>query len=161
MRQKSKAYLETTIASYATARLSRILIIAAQQQYTQAWLERFPDRYDGYVSDLVVDEASEGDVEAATRRLEKIKGLALLPVDQEARDLAGALLRVGCIPTNAAADAMHVAVAAVNGMDYLVTWNCTHINNATMRERIAACCASLGYRCPVICTPQELEVNDD
>ena len=158
---RQKAYLETTIVSYGTAKLSRVLMIAAQQQYTQMWLERFAHHYDGYVSDLVVDEASEGDAEAAARRLEKLRGLAVLPVDQEARDLALALLKVGCIPAKAAADAMHVAVAAVNGMDYLVTWNCTHINNATMRQRIVACCAALGYRCPVICTPQELEVDDD
>jgi hypothetical protein len=51
---------------------------------------------------------------------------------------------------------MHIAVAAVNGMAYLVTWNCTHIANATLRSQIEAVCRRVGYEPPVICTPREL-----
>ncbi len=70
--------------------------------------------------------------------------------------LAARLLEAGAIPRTAAEDAFHVAVATVNGIDYLVTWNCKHIANATMRTRIEAVCAGAGYDAPVICTPEEL-----
>jgi hypothetical protein len=53
-------------------------------------------------------------------------------------------------------DALHIAVATVQGIEYLLTWNCTHIANAAMRPRIEAICRSLGYEPPTICTPQEL-----
>ena len=161
MRQKPKAYLETSVISYATGRLSRQLMVAAQQQYTTEWLEKFPLRYDGFVSELVRDEARDGDPEAAARRLAKADGFHLLILDEESRRLSREFLRCGSFPAKAVADSLHVGIAAANGMDFLVTWNCTHINNAIVRPRIEACCHALGYRCPVICTPQELEVDDD
>ena len=74
----------------------------------------------------------------------------------EVEALAAALLREVPLPERAAADALHIAVAAVNGVSFLVTWNCTHIANATLRPRIEAVCRRLGYEPPVICTPQEL-----
>ena len=62
------------------------------------------------------------------------------------------------------ADALHIAVAAVNGMDYLLTWNCKHIANVALRLRIEAVCRAAGYEPPLICTPEELPMgssNDD
>jgi hypothetical protein len=52
-------------------------------------------------------------------------------------------------------DALHIAVATVHGMDYLLTWNCTHIANAITRPKIELICRVAGYEPPVICTPPE------
>jgi hypothetical protein len=60
------------------------------------------------------------------------------------------------MPPKAEVDAYHIAIAAVNGMDYLITWNCSHIANAGMWTRIDNICRSLGFEPPIICTPQEL-----
>jgi hypothetical protein len=60
------------------------------------------------------------------------------------------------LPERAAVDALHIAVAAVHGMDYLLTWNCTHIANAALRDPIESVCRAHGYEPPAICTPEEL-----
>jgi hypothetical protein len=159
MRPKQKAYLETTILSFAAGRLSGNLITAAKQQFTQAWIESFLKEYDCYVSDAVVTECLRGDAEAAQRRQAFLRRIRILDVDDAALTLAEFLVKSQSMPAKAGMDALHVATSAVNGMDYLVTWNCTHINNAAMRPKIEAACRTGGYRCPVICTPMELEVT--
>ena len=73
----------------------------------------------------------------------------------EANELAKRLLRDEIIPAVAADDATHVALAA-HRMDFLLTWNCTHINNHNIRARIQPACAAVGLVCPDICTPAEL-----
>jgi hypothetical protein len=97
-----------------------------------------------------------GDKEAVERRVAILRGIESLALTDEAADLARALVDRGAIPKRSVEDAVHIAVAAVHGMDYLLTWNCRHIANATMRSRIDAVCRSGGYEPPVICTPEEL-----
>jgi hypothetical protein len=140
-----KAYLETTIASYLTARPSRDLIMAANQQMTHDWWHDHRWNFELYVSQFVIEEASAGDPEAATRRLAVLTDLAQLDVTDAVQELAQALLTHVPLPANAQVDALHIAVATVHGMDYLVTWNCTHIANATLRHRIEAICRAEGY----------------
>jgi hypothetical protein len=60
------------------------------------------------------------------------------------------------IPERAATDAAHIAIAAVHGMNYLMTWNCVHIANAIIVRKLTRICAKHGFECPVICTPEEL-----
>ena len=105
---------------------------------------------------MVIDEASAGDQAAATRRLEILAALPLLDPGDEAAELAQALIAHVPLPESAAADALHIAIAVVNGMDYLLTWNCTHIANAALRSRIEAVCRRRGFEVPIICTPEEL-----
>ena len=151
-----KAYLETTIASYLTARPSRALITAANQQMTHDWWYDHRGQFALYVSQFVIEEASAGDPEAAKRRLAVLADLPQLDVTDAVQQLAQALLMHVPLPANAQVDALYIAVATVHGMDYLVTWNCTHIANATLRHRIEAICRAEGYEPPTICTPQEL-----
>jgi hypothetical protein len=80
----------------------------------------------------------------------------LLTLSEEATGLAQALITPGPLPANAVVDALHIAIAAVNGMHYLLTWNCTHIANAAIRSDIEDVCRARGYEPPVICTPEEL-----
>jgi len=150
-----KVYLETTVLSYLTGRPSRDLVTAAHQQLTRDWWEERAS-FDLYVSQVVVQEAAGGDSGAASARLQVLEGIEVLEVTSEARDLAEQLLSGGAVPEKAAVDAMHISIAVVNGMDYLVTWNCAHIGNATMRHTIEGVCRAAGYDPPVICTPEEL-----
>ena len=109
----------------------------------------------------MLEEISRGDVGAAARRLAAIEGIAVLSVTEPARALARGFLEAAAMPRKAAIDAAHVAIAATHGVDFLVTWNCTHIANAAVREKIEAVCRAAGFRPPVICTPLELRVEDD
>jgi hypothetical protein len=153
---KPKIYLETTIVSYLTARPSRDLITAAHQQITQQWWHTQRARFDLFVAPPVIQEAQAGDPEAAARRLAALQGIPLLTLSEEAAGLAQALIAPGPLPPNAVIDALHIALATVNGMQYLLTWNCTHIANAAIRSDIEDVCRAQGYEPPVICTPEEL-----
>jgi len=152
---KPTVYIETTIPSYLTAWPSRDVVRAGEQQVTRDWWDRRAD-FELRVSSLVLLECSAGDSDAAALRLAALDGVPVLAQTAEVERLAEALLREVPLPAKAGADALHIAVAAVNGVAYLLTWNCTHIANATLRPRIEAICRQLGYEPPVICTPMEL-----
>ena len=83
-------------------------------------------------------------------------GIARLPAQPEVDELIEHLLGSGIIPANAAPDAAHIAFSAVHAMDFLLTWNCKHINNPHLVRRIERACAERGLACPVICNPDEL-----
>ena len=153
---KPKLYLETTIPSFLTARPSRDFVIAGQQQVTRDWWNDRRPRYELYVSALVLDEVSQGDSAMAEARAEVLKEYSVLAYTAEAEQLTRALLASRLIPAKAAADAAHIAVASAHGMDFLLTWNCRHIANATIVEKLRAVCIREGYAAPVICTPHEL-----
>ena len=149
-------YIETTIVSYLTARPSRDVILAAHQQITDEWWHDRRTHFELYTAQPVLDEAAKGDVEAVKARLEKLAPLPLLDIAEEVSDLAASLIREGPLPKKAAVDAVHIATAAVHGMDYLLTWNCKHIANASMRNKIEAVIRSRGHEPPILCTPEEL-----
>ena len=153
---KPKLYVETTIPSLLTAWPSRDVIIAGQQQATRAWWDERRERYQLFVSVLVMKEAKRGDATAVAERIRALRECRVLPFPTEAEDLTRALLASRLIPAKAEADAAHIAIASVHGMDFLLTWNCTHIANAALRPAIEVACRSLGYQVPVICTPEEL-----
>src|SRR5205807_2515501 len=121
---KPRVYLETTIPSYLTAWPSRDLVRVAHQQITREWWVR-RDRFELYSSRLVVQECREGDPSAAADRMAALSGIALLEQTADTVTVAEALLRDVPLPTKAASDALHIAIAAVHRMTYLVTWNCT------------------------------------
>lgn len=152
---KPRVYLETTIPSYLTAWPSRDLLRAAQQQMTREWWDRRA-AFDLFISPLVLVECQAGDPTAAADRLVSVAGLPLLDQTEAVAALAEALVGAVPIPPRAGADAVHIATAAVHGMQYLLTWNCTHIANAVLRPRIEAACRAAGCEPPLICTPQEL-----
>ena len=149
-------YLETTIPSYLTSRPSGDLIVAGHQQVTRVWWESRRDIFELYLSQLVIDEVSAGDPAAARERLKALRDLPLLDITSEITELASRILASGKIPRKAATDAAHIAIAAVHGMDFLVTWNCVHIANATNARALALICREHGCECPIICTPEEL-----
>ena len=149
-------YLETTFISYLVSRPSRDLLVAAHQQTTHEWWSNRREQFACYVSQVVIDEASAGDPEESKKRIEKINECPVLEVTYEAELLTRSILESGAIPPRAVRDAAHIAVAAVNEVDYLLTWNCTHLANAQIIRRISVICNKEGYNMPVICTPEEL-----
>jgi hypothetical protein len=160
---KSSIYIETSIPSYLTARPSRDVRAAGWQQITSQWWDECRQNYDLYISELVITEASSGNPDAAERRLHILEGINELTIDEEVEHVANKLIENEAMPATAQADAIHIAIAAVQRVDYFLTWNCRHINNAKMKPVIRKVCADLGYTCPEICTPLELlgeESND-
>ncbi len=153
---KPTVYIETTIPSYLTARRSSELQMAANQQATRAWWDHERQHFDLYISQVVLTEIHCGDRDAAERRMRVLDGVLQLDVNDAVRELADRLIAEHALPATAQDDALHIAVAAVHGMDYLLTWNCRHIANAIMRPKIEQTCRLVQYEPPVICTPLEL-----
>lgn len=152
---KLRVYIETTIPSYLTAWPSRDLIRAAEQHQTALWWSRRAE-YELFGSELLLEECRAGDSVAAAARLAAIESLPLLELGPDVAELADALVRDVPLPPNAVADALHIALAAVHGVELLVTWNCRHIANPVLRPRVESVCRMAGYEPPIICTPSEL-----
>lgn len=153
---KRSIYLETSIVSYYTSRSSRDLVIAARQKVThEIWPVLLID-FDRYISALVIQEAKCGDADAAEKRLIAISGIPILELTDQARDIANSLIISGAIPATTEEDALHIAVASLNGMDFLLTWNFSHINNAFKKSMIIKTIENHGLVPPEICSPDEL-----
>lgn len=153
---KKAVYIETSIVSYLTARPTSDLLVAAWQKTTVDWWDTQRNRFDLYTSDVTIEEAGRGDPEAATRRLEALSGIPILPITEAVVALSKVLLQERALPVTALDDSLHVAVSAVHGVDYLLTWNFRHLDNAETKPIIRSVCAIYGYTSPEICTPQEL-----
>jgi predicted nucleic acid-binding protein len=153
---KPTVYIETSVISYLTARQSRDLRLAADQSATRDWWQKERDHFELFVSTSVLDEIRAGDAAAAEKRMSVVAPITVLPDSEDADDLSDALLRTLTLPRSAKIDAVHIALAAVHGMDYLLTLNCRHINNAAMKPNMREVCHKAGYVCPEICSPAEL-----
>lgn len=152
----ARVYIETTVISYLTARPSQDVVIAGHQKVTRDWWDQCREKFEAVASQLVLREASAGDAQAAQVRIERLATLTLLEVTEEAMSVAQEPLATGAVPEQAAEDALHIAVAVSNGVEYLLTWNCKHLANAAMRTKIDDVCRSFGYDPVIICTPEEL-----
>jgi hypothetical protein len=153
---KPSVYIETTIVSYLTCRPSRHIIRLSHEIITQTWWQTQRQRFDLYASPLVIEEASAGDPTAAAERLKALEGIPLLPVEPSAILLAERLAKVLVLPHRAKTDALHVAIAASQGTAFLLTWNCRHLANAALTDRIERTCADAGFAAPRVITPELL-----
>ena len=152
---KPKVYVETSVVSYLTAWPSRDVVILGNQVATREWW-RQAVRFELVVSSLVIEESSAGDPEAARARLAALESVQVISAGNDAVELGRALVGVRAFPAGAAVDAAHVAIAVVNGVDYLVTWNMRHLANPVAAARIGQVCRDAGHEPPVICTPSQL-----
>ena len=153
---KPTVYIETTVISYLTAKPSRDLIIAAHQQITHDWWDLALPHFDVFVSPIVLEEISRGDAQAAKPRLETVSSFPVLEVLSEIRNLAESYFAAIEIPEKARADSYHLALAAWHGMDFMVSWNCTHIVSGRVKKIIEKINYEYGIRTPIVCTPEEL-----
>ena len=127
------------------------------QRLTSEWWNKCREQYNLLTSELVLLEASGGDTEASRERLSLLHGLEILQTNESAQSLARILVETAALPQSASRDALHVAIAAVNGADFLLTWNFKHLANAQLRPKIVGNCQRSGFNCPTICTPEELQ----
>ena len=156
-------FIETTIPSYYVSRPSRNLLQFARQELTREWWDARRHEFDLFTSQLVLDEANEGEPAKATERLELLAGLELLDLNEEVEALAAKLVGSGILPATAIRDASHLAAAGVHGMNFLLTWNCKHIANPFIADSLQSCFSSMGVHLPNICTPEQFfsDDNDD
>ncbi len=152
---KPKIYLETTIISYLASHPSKDIQAASMQAWSHDWWNSHKNNYNLYASDVVVKEAKQGDEVAVKKRLKYLADSTVLNITTEIRDLAAKLTEKH-LPPKAFTDALHISASAVNGIDYILTWNIRHIANPELRRGIVDVCHNNNYECPVICSPREL-----
>jgi hypothetical protein len=153
---RSAIYLDTTIVSYLTARLSRDTSVARQQLITRDWWDNHRHHHVLWISDVVLDEARAGDVVESKARLDAVAEIEQLAVGMHSERLAKKLVGGGRLPEKASVDARHVAIAATNSIPLLLTWNCKHLANPFIYPKIVQACKAEGFPCPEICTPEHL-----
>ncbi len=158
---KPRVYVETSVVSYLTARPARDIVIAGRQQSTRDWWAGAKERFELVISELVWEEAAVGDRDAAQSRLAAISPLPVIGATPEVARLARALVDAKAVSERAAQDAVHIAIAAVHRVPFVVTWNFRHIANAAARPRIEAVCRDAGIDPPLLCTPEQLVVAED
>ena len=151
---KQKVYIETSVVSYLVARPSKNIVVAAHQVSTSEFWNHLDD-YAVFISDIVIQEASKGDETQAKLRSQMLEAFQVLEIDDEVKELARKFLMAKIIPKKCPEGALHIAVAAANGMDVIVTWNFKHINNPFIRKRVRQIVEENGWVCPEICSPEE------
>ncbi len=152
----ASVYLETSVIGYLASRPGADIIFAANQLMTLEWWNNHRARFDLFASQAVVDECSAGNPVAARERLVFLNGIPVLVINAATLNLAQELSRQVGLPAKAAVDAVHIATAALNKIDYLLTWNCKHIANPAFRRKINDVVDGAGLLPPVICMPQEI-----
>ena len=157
---KLRVYIETSVVSYLTGRASRDVVIAGHQQATHLFWRLLSKNLAPYISALVIKEAARGDRAVAARRQDAIASFAVLSVTPEAERLAQAIIDGKGLPREYPEDALHIAIAAIGGMDSIVTWNFSHINNPFTKMMIRQTVENAGYECPEIVSPDSF-LGDD
>jgi hypothetical protein len=135
------------------------VLAEANRRLTVDWWDTGRSRYKLVTAQFTVDECGRGEAGMAVARLAALAEVSLLPVAPDEGRLATALVRALGLPAGAAPDANHLAAATVHAAEYLLTWHCKHLANASLRTRIERACAGAGYRAPIICTPSQLMEN--
>lgn len=154
-------YVETTVIGHIAGRLYSDPVVAARQELTRTWWTFATRRYRLLISEVVWQECQAGDPDAAQERIDVIEMLEVLDLNDAVRELARRLIESGAVPATEPRDALHIALAAVHRIQYMVTWNFKHIANASLRARIEAVCRASGCMPPMICTPEELTDETD
>jgi len=153
---KESIYLETTVISYYTSKPSRDIIALAHQEITRQWWPIAIRRYEIFISEVVIEEASFGDPEAAKRKLEKLKNFPHLELNDKVEEIAQVYMERLGVPEKSFRDAAHLAIACVHNIDYFVTWNCAYLANGEIIKKLMKINESIGIHTPIICTPEEL-----
>lgn len=158
---KETVYLESTVISYYSARPSRDIVLLAHQQITHEWWAASQNEFDFFISEIVLEEIARGDREASSKRLELVHNIPILDLTDDIERNARIYSEELAIPARAFGDALHLALACVHKIDYLVTWNCAHLANGRTIKRLNELNRRLNIHNTTICTPEELITGDD
>ena len=153
---KLKIYLDTSVISYYVARQSKDIVQQAHQKLSKEWWKAYHPKHLLYLSVYVINEIERGNREAAAKRLKAIEGLPVLDTSEPVERLAKVILKELSIPEKSKLDGYHLAIAALNSQDYIVSWNFRHMANATVRRIFKTICSDEGIVCPEISTPEEM-----
>jgi len=153
---KKSVYIETTIISYQSAKPSRDIIVLAHQQITNEWWNKRRKDFHNFISAAVIDEIKAGYKSASKKRLELIEEFELLPLSSEVEKISNIYVKQLQIPEKSIRDTIHLAVASLNEIDYLLTWNCKHLANGEIIKKLVSLNKKLKIHTPIICTPEEL-----
>ena len=149
-------YIETTIPSYLIGRKSKQPSVAADQDATREWWDKQRRLFRVFTSVFTLDEAGRGDSILAAGRIELLEGIPTLDIPDKFATLETDLINLFQLPQKAATDASHLALAILHEIDYLLTWNCTHLANAILQKELIDYCGYYNLHIPVICTPETL-----
>lgn len=151
----ARVYVETSFASFCvTARDDAASIY--RRQVSEDWWDSQRSKHVLFVSEEVLEELSHPEFARHDAALQMLSEVPVLPTTEEVRGLARILVRDKVMPQPIAGDAIHVAVATVYGMDYMLTWNVRHLANVNKAEHLTVICRRVGYVPPRILTPDLL-----
>lgn len=151
-----RVYIETSFISYLTSRPSSHITLLARQESARAVWDLREDGYTPHVSKMVVDEVSKGDVQRAQHRLQICEASVLLPHTTAADELAQQLIDIRAIPANEPEDALHIAIATLAEMDFILSFNFSHMVGAEAKFALQTAIAKMGYRPPLLATAEDL-----
>ncbi len=155
MSEKLKVYVETSFVCYLTGDQTLDAKIAADQAYTRQWWRDEQPSCEVVASRFVLAEASIGKPEAVSRRLDILKDIKFVGGDDDAIEtLARQLIEGHALPEKETTDALHIAAAAMAGVDVLLTWNCRHMANPHTLPKTREILGRAGYVCPQVMTPK-------
>ncbi len=154
--KKPTVYLETTAVSYAVGRLNRIPENVRKQRITRKWWESSLPHFEPIISEYVVQEISEGDPKLAVDRRKLVASFRMLFGNDKIEKLGDKYLKAARLTEKDRLDTYHIACATIYRIDFLLTWNLTHINNGIVRKIIEDINRGQGINTPIICTPEEL-----
>ena len=151
MKRRPRVYLDTSVISASFDRTN-----PERQFLTQRFFEK-AETFETHVSEIVLAEINgTRNVELRNRLREAALRYTVLEIDEESRTLADEYVKQGAIPSDYPEDALHISIATVNGMDYLLSWNFQHIVRVKTRRIISMVNTSLGYPDLQILTPAEV-----
>jgi hypothetical protein len=142
-------YIETSIVSHATAWPSSDSATAVLQNQAKRWMQEQAVGYQLVTSQVVLAEAARGDPDAAARRFTMLADIPVLEENPDVDTVADAFIARSLMPESARLDAMHVAIAALAGVQYLLTQNCKHIANAHALPGVYLSCLSRNWNFPL------------
>ncbi|MFH1050811.1 MAG: type II toxin-antitoxin system VapC family toxin [bacterium] len=154
--KKQKVYIETSVISYLVSKPSRDLVVTGHQQITAEWWKKTRNKFDCYISQVVIEEISKGDKIASSKRLNSVSDFPVLAFNSDIEDLAVKYVELLNIPEKSKLDAFHLAFAVMFEIDFLLSWNCKHIANAMINFKIKDYNNKNSLYVPFLCTPQEL-----
>lgn len=153
---KQTVYIETSVISYLTSKPSNDLVVSAHQKVTYDWWHKTKSKFNCFISQFVIDEISKGDKNASLKRIKSISDLPSLDYNPLIEDLASVYIQLLNIPAKSKLDAYHLSTAVLFEIDYLLSWNCKHISNAVVSNKINEYNYKNSLFMPILCTPLSL-----
>ena len=150
---KSSVYLDTTIPSYLFDERDSIKL---HIEMTKKWWDEESHNFDIWASEATLDEISEGYYPKKQELLIFVAKLPILMPDPQIIDIAQIYLDNFLMPRVLKGDALHLAYASFYKIDFLLTWNCNHLANASKRKHIRVINTRLNLPTPEVITPLEL-----